>query len=540
MTTLTSLLPFFSSLARTDAPGGGSVWGRLVGAVRRVLGRFGRQPAGEPVSEPTERAVTPPAAIRPADAEPDAAADAAPTTAPTTAIEPTPRTTTRFLWGIEVAVADPAADDMAAALSEAPASATPATPRATPATPAIPADDYGLAKARSMAEIAAEACREAAENRTGFISTPNPPVPVRRNLHKRQLNLAAVLYENAAEAMKVVEIALDRDYSGDRRWAVSVAAQASSQLLDFLRTIARQDSCPVQKAVYTALDAVTKDRQIYVAEGMSWKQTIPYGTFTATSRHLELAAEGRTKHDAARDRLLRTLMYDVRQIDEGAAVDMPRMLTKIDTTVASLLAKPHQLRHRDPLLAAVAGLADEVDFDPSLHPAIAAVADAEGLTETERAADTAARDTRTVGQVIDACIDRWDGKLVFALNSRSSRDYPYARPREAEPAFDWLATTYRDAMMDSRSVPHEELNASLLETACWHYRHCQSATTVGRYREWYECTWDGRRYEVLAHVGRGNTRRMANNAIRIGFAWDRDRGVVVIGFIGQHQRTTQS
>ena len=104
----------------------------------------------------------------------------------------------------------------------------------------------------------------------------------------------------------------------------------------------------MQKAVYTALDAVTKDRQIYVAEGMSWKQTIPYGTFTATSRHLELAAEGRTKHDAARDRLLRTLMYDVRQIDEGAAVDMPRMLTKIDATVASLLAKPHQLRHRDP------------------------------------------------------------------------------------------------------------------------------------------------------------------------------------------------
>ncbi len=540
MTTLTSLLPFLSSAPKAGAAGGGSAWSRLVGVMRRVVGRLGRRPsAAPPVSdEPTKRAITPPAT-----ASGTAVADAADA--------PARRTATRVLWGIEVAVTDePAglAEDARGAESGTSATA-PATAARTDAAPRIVepaihafADDYGLEKARSMAETAAQACREAAGSRTGFVSTTNPPVVVRKRLLKKQLQTAATLYENAALAMRVVEIALDRDYRGNRQWAISTAAMASSQLLDFLRTVVRQDCCSVQKAVYSALDAVTKDRGIYVAEGMTWKQSMPYGNFGRTSRWLELAAEGRTQHDAACDRLLRTLDYDLRQLDEDAAVDLPRMLGKIDTTVAALLDAPHRLSPRDPRLAAVAGLADEVDFDPATHPSIAAIADAEAPTEAERAADAtaAARDTRTVGQVIDECNDRWAGKLAFALNSRSDRDYPYARPHEVERAFDWLATTYRDAMTDSRSVSHQDLHLSLREAAGWHFRPHQSATTVGRFREWYECSWNGSRRQVLSHIGRGDTKRMAGNAIRIGFTWDREHELIVIGFIGQHQRTTQS
>jgi hypothetical protein len=413
-----------------------------------------------------------------------------------------------MLWGVEVAVTD----GPDALVADTPAAASTAPTHASPriAEPALRAfaDDYGLEKARSMAETAAQACREAAGSRTGFVSTTNPPVVVRKRLLKKQLQTAATLYENAALAMRVVEIALDRDYRGNRQWAISTAAMASSQLLDFLRTVVRQDCCSVQRAVYSALDAVTKDRGIYVAEGMTWKQSMPYGNFGRTSRWLELAAEGRTQHDAA--------------------------------CAAALLAAPHRLSPRDPRLAAVAGLADEVDFDPATHASIAAIADAEAFTEAERAEAASGRDTRTVGQVIDECNDRWAGKLVFALNSRSDRDYPYARPHEVERAFDWLATTYRDAMTDSRSVSHEDLNISLRETAGWHFRPHQSATTVGRFREWYECSWNGRRHQVLSHIGRGDTKRMAENAIRIGFTWDREHELIVIGFIGQHQRTTQS
>ena len=151
--------------------------------------------------------------------------------APAAAEEPAP-TTTRMLWGVEVAVAD----DPATLEANAPAAAADAPTRPAIEAPEIPAPDYGLTPAATRAAVAAEICR--GSRSFTVAAATHTPAPVRKQLSRRQLKTAAALYDNAALAMQVVEVALDRDYRGDRRWAVSVAARASSQLLHFLRHVA--------------------------------------------------------------------------------------------------------------------------------------------------------------------------------------------------------------------------------------------------------------------------------------------------------------
>jgi hypothetical protein len=63
---------------------------------------------------------------------------------------------------------------------------------------------------------------------------------------------------------------------------------------------------------------------------------------------------------------------------------------------------------------------------------------------------------------------------------------------------------------------------------------------MGRYPDWYKCTYEGRSLDLVEHIGRGNTKRQGPNAIRVAFAWDESSRKIVVGFIGQHQRTGQS
>ena len=81
----------------------------------------------------------------------------------------------------------------------------------------------------------------------------------------------------------------------------------------------------------------------------------------------------------------------------------------------------------------------------------------------------------------------------------------------------------------------------LLRKACgWTYKPTQSASTVGRFRSWYETSYSGRRLDVLEHIGRGNTKRQGRESIRVGFTWDETARKVIVGFVGQHQRNRGS
>jgi len=84
------------------------------------------------------------------------------------------------------------------------------------------------------------------------------------------------------------------------------------------------------------------------------------------------------------------------------------------------------------------------------------------------------------------------------------------------------------------------MNLSLREKlSSWTHKPHQGDTTVTTHKEWYECHWDGCAYTLSEHIGTGSSKR-PEETIRIGFAWDKVRKKVIIGFIGQHQKNTKS
>lgn len=131
--------------------------------------------------------------------------------------------------------------------------------------------------------------------------------------------------------------------------------------------------------------------------------------------------------------------------------------------------------------------------------------------------------------------EKFADELLFQPNSKSEiDDNPYEKPGKVWAALQWLATTYYRAKMGEVSVP--DFGASILKTCGWRYIGNQSHNTMKRYKPWYTTHLEGKTYWLKKHVGTGSNKD-ARYTIRIAFDWDRDRNVVLIGYIGQHQQT---
>jgi hypothetical protein len=145
----------------------------------------------------------------------------------------------------------------------------------------------------------------------------------------------------------------------------------------------------------------------------------------------------------------------------------------------------------------------------------------------------------SVREAVERAQRKYADRLVFALNSKSEeRDSSFRFPDQVFDVLDWLASFYFEARAGRQRCPR--LDNELAEILPgWGYSAHQSEVSKGTNPEWYQCTWDGRRYEIEEHVGYGTSRR-PEEAIRIAFAWDSIRERIVIGYIGQHQKSTKS
>ncbi len=139
-----------------------------------------------------------------------------------------------------------------------------------------------------------------------------------------------------------------------------------------------------------------------------------------------------------------------------------------------------------------------------------------------------------VARAVSLAIDRFPEQLAFALNSKSDRETPFENPTACWQALEWLATMYRDSRLGNVSEP--DFNHSLHEACGWEYTAHQSETAMNKYPEDYTARVDGKTYQLREHIGKGSNKD-PRYTIRIAFAWDKDLEVVVIGYIGQHQRT---
>ncbi len=137
-----------------------------------------------------------------------------------------------------------------------------------------------------------------------------------------------------------------------------------------------------------------------------------------------------------------------------------------------------------------------------------------------------------VASVLDFAENRWPNELRLALNNNSDYKLYFDQPNQVYSALEWLATTYRNSRTGEKPVGN--LDVSLFTTCGWRYRPFQLDAAPGKYRSDYQTTDAGRKYILDEHIGRGTGRTPGQ--IRVAFAWDEERKMVFVGYIGRHQR----
>lgn len=141
----------------------------------------------------------------------------------------------------------------------------------------------------------------------------------------------------------------------------------------------------------------------------------------------------------------------------------------------------------------------------------------------------------TVEGAFDWALSRYPNRLVLALNSASTmKGSRYEDGEGVRKALRTLATAYYDARMGRR--PGGDLRNLFLREAGFTYMGKQSEVTIGQYSAQYETTWMGKVIQLHEHIGKG-TAHDPRHTIRIAFHFDREHEVIVIGYVGQHQRT---
>lgn len=180
-----------------------------------------------------------------------------------------------------------------------------------------------------------------------------------------------------------------------------------------------------------------------------------------------------------------------------------------------------------------------------LQAAEAKIAAYEAAFEQRKRPDAEAEDAtnlpppRTVSEAVERAKQLFRGRLVFALNSKSEVDKSaFDDPEELFAALSWLANDYFDSKAGLK--PGKPLRDSIKEVLRdWFYSGGQSEQTMGQFTDWYRCQFEGQKWKLGEHIGTG-TSKDARHTIRVSFVWDRDGKRVIIGFIGQHQRSRKT
>ncbi len=113
----------------------------------------------------------------------------------------------------------------------------------------------------------------------------------------------------------------------------------------------------------------------------------------------------------------------------------------------------------------------------------------------------------------------------------------FEEPELLYSAFNWLATTYRNAKMGVERC--SDLDASCREACQFRYNAHQSDITMSMFPGDYEVNYKDKKIKLREHMGFG-TSTEPRHTIRLAFFYDEDDKKVVIGYVGQHQSTRRS
>ena len=145
---------------------------------------------------------------------------------------------------------------------------------------------------------------------------------------------------------------------------------------------------------------------------------------------------------------------------------------------------------------------------------------------------------RSVQEAFEKAKRDYPDKLLVKLNNHSKwkeKENNFEKPDEVLKALEWIAVIYRDARMNG--APNSNLDESLRQTCSnWFYSANQSEFALRESPGWYTTIVNNKTYVLEPHIGTGKSRD-ERHTIRIAFGWDPELKKVVIGFVGQHQRT---
>lgn len=157
-------------------------------------------------------------------------------------------------------------------------------------------------------------------------------------------------------------------------------------------------------------------------------------------------------------------------------------------------------------------------------------------TEADNIGTEAPSVENAAGAIEAAAIDFAD-QLEIVQGRISKETALFEEPELLYASLKWLATTYRDAKIGTRSCP--DLDKSCRESCEFRYNGHQSEITMGMYATDYELTRDGVTVKLREHI-RFGTSTEPRHTIRMAFFFDNKTNKVVIGYIGQHQTTRKS
>lgn len=148
----------------------------------------------------------------------------------------------------------------------------------------------------------------------------------------------------------------------------------------------------------------------------------------------------------------------------------------------------------------------------------------------------------TVFTSVENAVDQFktiydDGKVVFVSKGKSGpKKCPYENPERVFKGLEWLATAYHSSKTGSLNINLKESSFASTEL---HYEPNQSEITMGQYPDDYFVQWKGKNEALKEHLGKG-TSKDPKETIRIGFFFDKNEKKIVVGYIGQHQKTNAS
>jgi hypothetical protein len=141
----------------------------------------------------------------------------------------------------------------------------------------------------------------------------------------------------------------------------------------------------------------------------------------------------------------------------------------------------------------------------------------------------------SVKDVVQRIEQEFKDHIVFALNRRSQvDDNPFEDTENLYEALRFLGTTYLQAREGHE--PCADLGVACREASGFFYEPHQSDITIGMYKDYYMTKWKGKTIKLKSHVGKGSSKD-PRYCIRVAFEFDESERVVVVGFLGQHQRT---